>query len=65
VLKELADVEVADNDWKDSWHSGHLQSAFHSTVSLLCNDVFFRIWIIQEITMARKLVIKLGQEEMT
>ena len=33
-------------------------------MSLFCNNVCFRIWIIQEIALARKVIIKLGHEEM-
>lgn len=64
VLKELADAETAGDDWTDSWTSGQQQTKFRSTMSLFCNDVFSRIWIIQEIALARKVIIKLGHEEM-
>jgi hypothetical protein len=57
-------LDSAGDDWTDSWTSGQQQTKFRSTISLFCNDVFSRIWIIQEIALARKVIIKLGHEEM-
>ncbi|KAF2116941.1 heterokaryon incompatibility protein-domain-containing protein [Lophiotrema nucula] len=65
ALKKLAKSDVTDDNWVDSFASGYLQAEFRSAVSLFCNDVFFRIWIIQEVALARKLVIKLGQEDIS
>ena len=30
---------------------------------LLCNDFFFRTWIVQEVSLARNMILKLGRQE--
>ena len=64
-LKEFGALTETPENMFRLWLHGNLCLKLRACIISLCNEFFFRTWIIQEVALAQKLILKFDSEETT
>ncbi len=64
-LRKFGALSESPDEFFQLYLHGDLCTQFRASIISLCNEFFFRTWIIQEIALAQNLVLKFDREEIT